>query len=355
MAKPDTDDGWIKMAHELHAALAFADFTKAQQVVLDYVFSQSFGPAKRRVVDLSPSDLATLTGLDKGSVGHAIAGLVSDGVLVKAALCRYVFAKDYERWQKGGKPRLRPVEVAYIKGAPTRSMAFHKGSKSLAAQPTEALVNEPTGPLVNQPTALAIEPTGVGQRANESLVNEPTKSASPHTPLYGREKGDIRGEEEKTPPTPQGGAGGRAGLETVDQATDGRIKMPPSLPPMKVYPADEIARVEAVADELDPFKNGGWRTLARQRVGQYPPSWVIEALRAGYASNARHFKLIDTILERYEDEGGPRRQGPKRSQDGPPPGVKFSQVGQPTPKPFDPEAQVFNFKIPEPGAKVGGW
>jgi hypothetical protein len=276
MAKPDTDDGWIKMAHELHAALAFADFTKAQQVVLDYVFSQSFGPAKRRVVDLSPSDLATLTGLDKGSVGHAIAGLVSDGVLVKAALCRYVFAKDYERWQKAGKPRLRPVEVAYIKGAPTRSMAFRKGSTSLANQPTEALVNEPTGPLVNQPTALAIEPTGVGQRANESLVNEPTISASPYNPLYGREKGEVRED------------GGNAPARDEVKATDA-----------------EVARVASLCDKLDPYANGGWAQKVHQFAAMYPPAWILAACEAAAAAGKGDWRFVHAILRRYQGQGGP--------------------------------------------------
>src|SRR5687768_6053984 len=54
MAKPDLDEGYLRYAHTLDAALAYADFGKAERVVLRHVFAQVFGPAERRWARLRP-------------------------------------------------------------------------------------------------------------------------------------------------------------------------------------------------------------------------------------------------------------------------------------------------------------
>ena len=77
MAKPDLDDGWLKYAHELDAALAVADFTKGARIVLREVFSQVFGPAKSKTARLSPSEIGRRVGMARQNVMRGIDELLN--------------------------------------------------------------------------------------------------------------------------------------------------------------------------------------------------------------------------------------------------------------------------------------
>jgi hypothetical protein len=108
---PQLEDGYIRYAHELDAALAYADFTKGARIVLREVFAQMFGPADRRTVKLSPTELGKLFEVNKGFFGRAIRELTDSNVLEKLGECEYRFVKDYGRWTKNGHRRLSETEM----------------------------------------------------------------------------------------------------------------------------------------------------------------------------------------------------------------------------------------------------
>jgi hypothetical protein len=281
VARPDTDDGWIKVAHELDAALAFADFTKAQRVVLHIAFAQVFQrDIRRRVLDLSPSAIARQTGLDKGTAWQAIAGLVTDGVLVRKALCRYAFVKDYEHWQRAGQPRFKPSELAYIRGAPVRAAAFRKDLATADDTPVTGVNQPTTSNNVGQPAYAVGQPAyaTVGQPAYDSWVNQPTKSCSPPTP----------------PPL----SGGR-----IEEGRKEEARAPDSVKALE--PDPEVVRVARLADRLDPHQNGGWAQKVHQFAGMYSPAWILAACEATAAAGKGDWRYVHRILQRYRAQGGP--------------------------------------------------
>ena len=121
MAKPDTDDGWIKLADELLAALMIADFRKREMVVLHEVFEQIFGHAKQADARIDPADIAERSGIARSSVWCAIGELCASGVMVHLEGYRYRFLKDYENWTSNGKRRFSGPELTWIGAAPERA------------------------------------------------------------------------------------------------------------------------------------------------------------------------------------------------------------------------------------------
>lgn len=140
MAKPDTDDGWLKYAHELDAALAVADFTKGQRIVLREVFAQIFGPAKLKTAKVSPTLLGAAVGMDRHNISRAIKDLLDGNVVRRLDDGRFKFNKDYERWLESGRGarpnhrRFTPAEIAWCRRAPTEAMS-HK-PKGVPMPPT---------------------------------------------------------------------------------------------------------------------------------------------------------------------------------------------------------------------------
>jgi hypothetical protein len=166
MAKPDTDDGWLRYAHELDAALAVADFTKGERIVLREVFSQTFGPAKRQWVELSPTNIATRLGCDKGYIGKAIASLASAGVLERSAKA-HRFVKNYETWTRGDALMLRPSEVVYCRNAVRQAMAF-KDSPTASIDPISVV--QPDNGVVQRDNDVVQRDNDVVQPDNASVV-----------------------------------------------------------------------------------------------------------------------------------------------------------------------------------------
>jgi hypothetical protein len=105
MAKPDTDDGWIKLAHELFAALMLADLTKAERMILHEVLNQMYrGPVKHRTATIKPAELCQRLGCLREYAWKGLKGLVDAGILIKQKPDTFTFVKDYESWtRKGGK------------------------------------------------------------------------------------------------------------------------------------------------------------------------------------------------------------------------------------------------------------
>jgi hypothetical protein len=205
VAKPDCDDGWLKYAHELDAALACANFSKGARIVLHEVFGQVFGPAKLRTATLSPTAVGRRVGMDKGNVGHAIRELTDSNALPRApGPARYRFNKNYEEWTKDGQPRLTPDEVRYCRSAPARAMSYVNDP---AVKPVVYPDNASENPALSNDTTVVHPDNGrVVYPDNETLSIQTTESAPPlRTPLVG----DLR---IKTIPAPAPArAGGDSG------------------------------------------------------------------------------------------------------------------------------------------------
>src|SRR5438309_51367 len=108
VAKPDCDDGWLRYAHELDAALAVADFTKGARIVLHEALEQFFGPPKLKSATLSPTEIGDLVGIAKQNIARAIRELMESNVLPRNPDGTYMFNKNYETWTRSGAPRLSP-------------------------------------------------------------------------------------------------------------------------------------------------------------------------------------------------------------------------------------------------------
>lgn len=130
MAKPDLDDGWYMLSHELDEALSCADFTKAARMVIREVFAQIYGPAKRKVAKVSGSEMGRRWGRDRQYFDRGIAEAV-DSLALERDGKGFRFVKDYEKWvikprKKGDPiiPRFSKVEISAIDSAPEHAMYF---------------------------------------------------------------------------------------------------------------------------------------------------------------------------------------------------------------------------------------
>jgi hypothetical protein len=139
MAKPDTDDGWFKLAYELDAALCYADFSSLAQTILRLIRAQLYGKGKRAVARLAVAEVVVRTGQKAPNVHRAFRELIDSGALIGAEADGFRFVKDYEKWTRRERhrdfdspkvPRLTPAEVADCKAAPS----YAKGSQSRPAE-----------------------------------------------------------------------------------------------------------------------------------------------------------------------------------------------------------------------------
>ncbi|HWA83654.1 MAG TPA: replication protein [Fimbriimonadaceae bacterium] len=175
MAKPDLDDGYLRVAHELFAAIALAGFSKWEMVVLREVFDQIYGPAKSKVARLSPTDVATRAGTYKESIVRAIRTLVAAGVLVKTAEGEYRFIKDYDAWRHGERPRFSPSESTYCASAKRIKASTPDGNNGA---PTHKRIRG-TSAL---PTGTDALPDGEQMRSPSGTDALPWKSSPPDPP-----------------------------------------------------------------------------------------------------------------------------------------------------------------------------
>jgi hypothetical protein len=127
MAKPDTGNGWYKLAYELDAALCYADFSAPAQTILRFVRAQTYGMAKLPLASLPIADLASRTGWKRQIIKRAIFELVDSGVLNEEGPDAYRFVKNYEAWTAREKardlaspkvPRLTPAQLKDARSAP---------------------------------------------------------------------------------------------------------------------------------------------------------------------------------------------------------------------------------------------
>lgn len=117
MASPDLNDGYIRYADELDAALAVADYSKAARIVLREVWCQAFGLAARRVVHLSAKTIADHCGKARQYIDRGLQEVIASGLLIASDGGGFTWNKDYETWTRNGSPRFTQAEIMYIKNA----------------------------------------------------------------------------------------------------------------------------------------------------------------------------------------------------------------------------------------------
>jgi hypothetical protein len=270
VANPDTDDGWFKLAHELDAALAVADFSKGARIVLREVFAQVFGKAKRRHAALSPSDLARRTGMDKSHVVRAIRELVDSGVLQKVGEGVYKFIKDYESWTRPGPavakgqplsprlPRLSKVEVAFAANAPGHNEWLANNSMGPLARnrvPRQATNKRSSGASSGTETVSIQAPSGAYPGTETVSIQAPT-------PIEVRarefETGDLRETGDHNP---------------SDCARAAAAGSPAPSGELNPGPGIFSPEAEALARWAEPL-GGNWSHWARCKCNSYPAWWM---------------------------------------------------------------------------------
>lgn len=301
MAKPDLDDGYLRYAHELDAALACADFTKGARIVLRVVFSQLFGPARAETAKVFPSELARASGFDKAHLCRAVRELTESGVLERVADCEYRFVKDYERWTKKGAPRLTRDEVAFARSAPAAAMSYKRTPGA----------NRGTGHASNQQSNGAISGTGAVPIQAPAGANRGTDLV-PESAPSGANRGTVPIKEERT-----------RGLETVETKETGRE---PSRP--RAFGPEEQGIIE-IATRRWGASNGD--RIIGDFLKEYPTGWVRRAMDEMFDALQGDFrpKYLRSILQRFQQEGGPKDRNGFASHRRPEPEIKFHRKGDP--------------------------
>jgi phage replication O-like protein O len=118
VAKPDLKNGYLKLAHELFAAVMVAPLPKEARIVLFEVFAQVYGYEKAKAARLSPTDIARRTGMAKPNVARGVAFLLKNGVIRREGMDAYRFVKDYESWGDADGPLIPPRLAGYAACAP---------------------------------------------------------------------------------------------------------------------------------------------------------------------------------------------------------------------------------------------
>ena len=127
------------VALDLFPAILSCGLSGYAQIVLAEVLMQSYGPRKRERVFLHASELAELTGLDRGNARRAIKELLDAGIVTPDA-SGFRFVKDYESWNPNPGPlknRLGGRLLEWIHDATSRlgiDKRSNKGSESTQTQ-----------------------------------------------------------------------------------------------------------------------------------------------------------------------------------------------------------------------------
>lgn len=296
MAKPDCDDGWFKLAHELAGAMEVADFTKAERVVLRFVFLQVFGPARRKLAELSPTDIARRAGMQKQNVDRAIKSLVAGGTLQHRGGRLYRFVKDYDQWTRNGAPRLSPAERAWVAGNPALAMWYQQdpmssGEMTDKETPCKHVIQRDDGLSSNEMTKC--HPTRLQNVISLDDANTKTKTKTEK----GREK--IARAPSESP------ASSEPDDEPFVTPDAGPLKGPTG------QRSRQAAELKAKYDAYGEMPGPGGRALdsgitygewAARQCDEFDPAWIDRVLdhilrREGQRKNARY---LLTILE-----GGP--------------------------------------------------
>jgi hypothetical protein len=269
LARPDCDDGWIKLAHELHAAITASGLNHAARVVLCEALEQVYGPAKRRHAVLSPSDIGRrFGGRPKQWADRGISECEDGGMLDRQPGGKYRFVKDYESWRSPqGGALFSAGELEWIREAPARALncAGRAGREASSKMMTNGSDQHESVIIFDDPTNVSVN--GLDDVSPAPLINPPA---------YRENCG--RREEDKNPLPP---AAAEAAADDADAVSDWAESLP-----------------GAESEYL-----GG---KARAMCAGYPAEWVRAALVVAVVSAApgRRAAFAVKVLIRWKARGG---------------------------------------------------
>ena len=99
MAKPQTENGYTKIANEIIEALCVTNLSSYQSRLLWAVFRKTYGFNKKEDW-ISNSQLIEITGLRKGHVSRTKKELIQRKILVTSSGNKIAFNKNYKRWRE---------------------------------------------------------------------------------------------------------------------------------------------------------------------------------------------------------------------------------------------------------------
>ena len=144
---PQLEDGYTRIANELIEAIACAGFTANQHAVLWAILRKTYGYNKKSD-DISLSQIAEMTGVDRSNVRRALISLSAQQVIIRSNGVhsnKISLNKNYAQWGGGkttpGGVKVTPVDSG-VKVTPS------VGSK----QPQDVGLNQPPQKTTNQKT-----------------------------------------------------------------------------------------------------------------------------------------------------------------------------------------------------------
>lgn len=332
MAKPDLNDGYLRVAHELDAALACAGFGRDQRIILHEVFAMIFGPAKLKTVDLSPSAIGTRYGLPKQSIGRALTSLLESGVLIRDGF-GFRFIKDYERWTWKGEPMLTPPMIAECRKAPKAAMSHV--NKNVDSSTTTASSNSLTDTRKTSSDLLTnqdIQVDRVNKFDDAASTNALTDVNKFDDATHYLERAGLRIEN----------------LEKKRESAPSSSIESPSVPPIGKTLSPEAEAIIALAERrwnelLEPG------TFARDLCYDYDVSWVRRALDETYDKYGRDElprPWVRGKLQAWFKAGGPPESKFVGTSNGKPRSGEAAYKPSPTPGYLPPQPRQAGPKIP---------
>lgn len=144
---PQLEDGYTRIANELIEAIACAGFTANQHAVLWAILRKTYGYNKKSD-DISLSQIAEMTGVDRSNVRRALISLSAQQVIIRSNGVhsnKISLNKNYSQWG-GGKTTPGGVKVTPLDSGVKVTPSV--GSK----QPQDVGLNQPPQKTTNQKT-----------------------------------------------------------------------------------------------------------------------------------------------------------------------------------------------------------
>ena len=142
---PQVEDGFVRIANELHQALARSRMTGNERAVVDAVIRLTYGYQKKEA-RITGETFAKWTGLDSSDCGSIVAELVRRHILVRAGSRSPIsLNKDYSQWEKprGAHRRVKRKDIESGENRPTRE-SEEETPQSGDNRPTQSGDNRPT-------------------------------------------------------------------------------------------------------------------------------------------------------------------------------------------------------------------
>lgn len=288
MAKPDLEDGYLKIAYELFAALVGSPAVVGLRgTILWEVFCQTYGWAKRPHAELCPTEIARRRGVKRQNVSRALAELVEMKVLSHKGGDAYGFNKDHESYEFGESPEQRQARVSYAIHAPQLAKSHKHEIDAKEARKTESKVihgaQDDNVDRINNDAVTASD-------LIQNRINNDAVSAS-----------EVIHSDDMSEAAPLIGT---RGIE-LKRETRHLDATAPTTPTLTSPTPESIRRIADLADDLAPNEDLGSK-VAGWCAG-YPVAWVEDAVRIAWvgAKPGGRAAYANKCLIRWHHQGGP--------------------------------------------------